>query len=246
VRPLVLAFVLGAAGIPCPLRAQGGPPLETDDPGTPGDGRVELNISVEAERARDGTVYDLPRLDANLGVGARVQLKLEVPWRVVTTPPGPMRAGVGNMILGVKWRFAESGTVALSTYPQLALRGSETASAKGLAEGRTAVLLPVEVAWSVGALSFDAEAGYQHASDESEVVYGLALAYQALASLELLGECHGEGDSHFTALGTLCGVGLRWRTQEWMSVLAALSAAVSGSVERRPDRRVYTGIQLRW
>lgn len=234
------------AGAACALQAQGGPPLETDDPGTPGAGHLELNVSLEAERESGGTVYDLPRLDANLGVGAQVQLKIEVPWRVATTPPGPARTGLGNVVLGVKWRFAEAGNVAVSTYPQVALEGSEGARARGLADSGTGVLLPVEVAWRVGPLSLGAEVGLQHGQGETEMVYGLAVAHQALNSLELLGECHGGGDTHFTGIGLLCGAGLRWRVGQSVSVLAALAAGVAGSVERRPDHRLYTGVQLRW
>jgi hypothetical protein len=66
----VMILVWSAGGIARPLRAQGGPPLETDDPGTPGEGRVELNIALESERARDGTGYDAPRVDFNYGAGA--------------------------------------------------------------------------------------------------------------------------------------------------------------------------------
>src|SRR5262245_10094278 len=96
-------------------RAQGGPPLETDDPGTPGPAHIELNVSAEAEREAGGTVYDAPRLDANLGVGTRLQLKLEVPWRVATTSAKPTQTGVGNVVLGIKWRFAEEKSLAVST-----------------------------------------------------------------------------------------------------------------------------------
>jgi DNA-binding beta-propeller fold protein YncE len=48
-----------------------------------------------AEPESGGSAYDVPRMDANLGVGARVQLELEVPWRVATTPSGPART-LGN------------------------------------------------------------------------------------------------------------------------------------------------------
>jgi hypothetical protein len=245
-RGLVLGLVLAHAAGARALQAQGGPPLETDDPGTPGAGHVELNIALAAERESGGTVYDAPRLDANLGVGARVQLKIEVPWRVATRSSEPTRTGVGNVVLGVKWRFAESAEVAISTYPQVALEGFESASAKGLADSGTTVLLPVEVAWHVGPLSMGAEVGYQRAQGESEIVYGVAAAHQTRPSLEVLGECHGNGDTHFTGIGMRCGAGLRWVVGQSVSVLAALTAGVAGPGERRPERRLYAGVQLRW
>ena len=241
-----LAVVLALICSVCTLQAQGGPPLETDDPGTPGAGHLELNVSVEAEREGGGTLYDAPRLDANLGIATRLQLKVEVPWRIATAPGEPARTGVGNVVLGIKWRFAQTGSVAISTYPQVTLGGSESSLAKGLADSGSAVLLPIEVAWRAGPLSLGAELGYQRGQGEAEMVYGLALAHRARPSLELLGECHGSGDAEFTGLGVLCGAGFRWERCQVVSVLAALSAGVAGSAEHRPDRRLYTGVQLRW
>jgi hypothetical protein len=109
----VVVLALTCLGLSRAVEAQGGPPLETDDPGTPGPGHVELNVSAQAERDVSGTVYDAPRLDANVGVGARLQLKLEVPWRVATAPAQPTETGIGNVGVGVKWRFAEQGSVAV-------------------------------------------------------------------------------------------------------------------------------------
>jgi hypothetical protein len=238
---ILMCLVLARA-----LPGQGGPPLETDDPGTPGPGHVELNISVEGERQAGGSLYDAPRLDANVGVGTRMQLKFELPWRVATAPAGPTRSGVGNMLLGVKWRFAQLGTVAVSTYPSLALGGSASARAKGLADSGATLLVPIEIAWDPGPVSLDAEAGYQRGQGVTEVVYGLAVARSVRPSLELLGECHGSAKSALAEEGVLCGAGFRWALESAMSLLAAYTTAVAGSVENRPDRRLYAGAQLRW
>lgn len=244
----VMIVVGSAGGGARPLRAQGGPPLETDDPGTPGNGHVELNIALEIERAPDGTGYDAPRVDFNYGAGARVQLKAELPWRVAAASSQPTRTGFGNVILGVKWRFVEwdSGRVAISTYPQLTLAGPQGAVANGLADSGYAVLLPVEVAWPLGPVDLDAELGYRQVSGDSELVYGLVVARQALPSLQLLGECKGAGGINFTGVWLLCGVGARWELGPSLSVLGALEGGVAGAADARPDLRVYTGAQLRW
>jgi hypothetical protein len=241
-----VASVLVCLGSARAVQAQGGPPLETDDPGTPGPGRVELNVSAEAEREASGTVYDAPRLDANLGVGIRVQLKLEVPWRVATAPAESTKTGVGNVVLGIKWRFADGGSVAASTYPQLALGRSESASEKGIAESDTELLLPIEIAWDAGPAALNMEVGYQHAAGSDEVVYGLALAHEARPSLELLVECHGSGAMDLTRQGVLCGLGFRWKLQQAASLMGAFAAGIAGSAEDRPDHRMYGGVQLRW
>ncbi len=45
--------------------AQGGPPLITDDPGTPGHGHWEINLAVTAEKRGGARSYESPLLDIN-------------------------------------------------------------------------------------------------------------------------------------------------------------------------------------
>src|SRR5438067_1001366 len=85
--------------------AQGGPPLLTDDPITPGDRHWEVNIALTAEHFRGERSYGAPLLDLNYGLGERIQLKWEVPWLMVQTPGAGTRSGLGDSKLGVKWRF---------------------------------------------------------------------------------------------------------------------------------------------
>src|SRR5262245_13049296 len=78
--PAALIALVGFAAMPAVLSAQGGPPLLTGDPGTPGDGHSEFNIALTVERFRQQTLYEAPLLDFNYGVGERIQLKVELPW----------------------------------------------------------------------------------------------------------------------------------------------------------------------
>src|SRR5262249_57920992 len=83
--------------------AQGGPPLITDDPDTPGPRHWEINLSMFRERTSHERVTEEPRLDLNYGVGRRIQLKLEAPWIGMTTANGRAN-GLGDATAGVKWR----------------------------------------------------------------------------------------------------------------------------------------------
>src|SRR5439155_2538760 len=75
-------------------RAQGGPPLITDDPDTPGPGYWEINLAGVVARHPGSQSADLPRVDANYGAGRRVQLKFEVPW-VRARNDAEVRSGIG-------------------------------------------------------------------------------------------------------------------------------------------------------
>src|SRR5438876_3343632 len=97
-------FVILAMGVlPSRASAQGGPPLITDDPDTPGPGRWEINISAQSDSGNGQRRMETPRLDVNYGVGQRIQLKLEMPWVQLRRDNDRRRAqGPGDATAGVK------------------------------------------------------------------------------------------------------------------------------------------------
>src|SRR5215218_637850 len=101
-RPSALALAAGWSVLP--LLA--GPPLETDDPDTPGRNNWEINVSTEMEKRSEVWEWT-PLLDINYGVGERIQLKLKPRYAVFDEPGESARSGPGNIQLGVKWRFLD-------------------------------------------------------------------------------------------------------------------------------------------
>ena len=91
--PCLLATLAALGG---KVDAQGGPPLVTDDPGTPGADRWELNVSVTAEQDTRESIYQMPLIDLNYGLGDRIQLKVELPVQIVAPADSPTLAGMGN------------------------------------------------------------------------------------------------------------------------------------------------------
>jgi hypothetical protein len=57
--------------------AQGGPPMITDDPGTPGDGQWEINAAYLEDRTSLARDRSFPHIDFNYGLGEHIQLKYE-------------------------------------------------------------------------------------------------------------------------------------------------------------------------
>jgi len=56
---------------------QGGPPMITDDPGTPGNGKWENNLAIAFDNRPNETLIELPAIDLNYGLGDHVQLTLQ-------------------------------------------------------------------------------------------------------------------------------------------------------------------------
>jgi hypothetical protein len=100
------------------IHAQGGPPFRTDDPETPGNRHWEINFGFIGDRNPAAGAYQIPDFDINYGLGDRIQLKYEIPIAIEETrpqpatqfepaAPGQVIGGIGESLLGIKWRFYE-------------------------------------------------------------------------------------------------------------------------------------------
>ena len=103
--------------------AQGGPPFKTDDPETPGNRHWEINFGWIGDRNPAAGAYQVPDFDINYGLGDRIQLKYELPIAIEETrpltgglydpsgaavsTPGQVIGGLGESLMGIKWRFYE-------------------------------------------------------------------------------------------------------------------------------------------
>src|SRR6266567_3069276 len=92
---VVMLMALGVASGPA-VFAQGGPPMLTDDPGTLGYRRWEINTAVKLEKSISGKEFEAPLLDINYGLGKRIQLKLEVPYRLIYENGENKKTGTGS------------------------------------------------------------------------------------------------------------------------------------------------------
>jgi len=150
---LGLALVVLCLGTVPASFAQGGPPMLTDDPGTPGSGVWEINTAYMEQRTTQERLRSFPHVDFNYGIGERIQLKLETGWLFVDAPEGGgVSSGLDDSLLGVKWRFLEQARsgVDMSVYPQLQAENSTGSVARGLANPGPNLFLPVEMGATSG------------------------------------------------------------------------------------------------
>jgi hypothetical protein len=172
---------------PLPLLAQGGPPLLTDDPGTPGNRNWEINASSTQFWSNTERELQTPLLDINYGLGDRIQLKYEVPYLFNSDNGAPFKGGVGNSLLGLKWRFYQQSSETgwhVSIYPQLELNNPTDSDARQIVDKGPRFLFPVEVTKVFGPVEVNFQAGYwftkQTPSNQTphERILGLAFGHQ--------------------------------------------------------------------
>jgi hypothetical protein len=217
----------------------------TDDPDTPGPGHWEINLSTLLQARPHSHTLELPRLDANYGVGRRTQLKFEVPWlrevsdeRVVT--------GAGNAVVGVKYRFLgqEGQPLAWSVYPQAELNTTHASVTKGLVEDGTELLLPTELTVELAHAEINNEFGRRFAQHGGgSWVYGLSTEGHVRPRLELLAELHWESQADARD-EVIVNVGARPKLTRQIILLFAVGRAIRGPAEERPRLLLYVGMQM--
>lgn len=119
--PLILFLVLYPGG----TFAQGGPPMVTDDPGTPGNRHWEINIAAMGAFAGAEQLVEAPHFDVNYGLGERIQLKVEAGLVISHSGLSEVQTGATPVLTGVKYRFLDEDKtgVAVSIYPQFQFNG---------------------------------------------------------------------------------------------------------------------------
>jgi len=229
------------------ILAQGGPPLLTDDPGTPGDGQWEINVAFTLEEVQGERLFEAPLLDLNYGYGDRIQLKFEIPWLILDEDGRPTKSGLGNSLFGVKWRFRDEDEdgVSISIYPQFEFNNPTSSDERGLVEEGMELLLPVQLEKSLGPISMNGEVGYAiRENHEDEWVYGLALGREFSEGFELIGEIHGTALRDFAENELVFDIGTRLGMTSFLTLLLAAGRSFRGAESGEPQFFTYVGLQF--
>lgn len=227
--------------------AQGGPPMLTDDPGTPGDGAWEINTGYMDQRTRQERIRSLPHVDFNYGLGDHIQLKYETGWVFADVPGGgAAKSGLDDSLLGLKWRFLDQmrSGVDMSVYPQLQVESGTGSVARGIALPGPNMFLPVEIAREFGKVKLVGEVGYQYLqAQQSEWIVGVLGALDVSDALELLAEVRSFSQNFLNRGDVILNVGLRQSLSSRFKLLASVGTGVANGPEAT-SFIAYLGIQL--
>ena len=230
--------------------ALAGPPLFTDDPETPGRGRWEINISHNIERTRDALLLETPLFDINYGLLDNDQWKIEFPLQYLDSDERGSHWGMGDLLLGWKYRFREEkdhGFMA-SVYPQLLM---PTASKQvGLGGGNVEALLPLQIGkhflkekvFVYGEICYTVVLGDPAANSWK---YGLAAQWQTTKRLELMVEVAGlafpggnEPDD------TFFNVGFKYDLTNQAALIGSCGRSFCNVERDTPDLLTFLGFQF--
>lgn len=226
--------------------AQGGPPLQTDDTGTPGNNNWEINVGLTTDRRSTDREFEAPLLDINYGIGERLQLKFEIPWLVKGNDAERTRSGLGNSLIGMRWRFYENKKhdFALSTYPQFEFNNPNNSVERDIAERGRKLLIPLEITKRVGPVNVNGEIGYRFTQfGPYEWLGGIAVGRQVNKRLELLAEVYSIGPVGGARNHTFDGGG-RYKIGGPLVLLFMAGRSFLGPESGEPQLIGYFGVQF--
>lgn len=238
-------FLFGSLTLSGFAMAQGGPPMITDDPATPGNRHWEINFAYTTERSRGEVHSETPLVDINYGLGDFIQLKVEFPWLASNVAGDGRKQGLGDTNFGVKWRFIDRGErkLQVSTYPQFTFNTIKKSIRDGLVDGDADIFLPIEATQSFGALDVNVEAGFDFAEHrDNSFDYGIVLGHE-FEKYELAVELHSSIDLKSHELDRLALIGTRYHLSPNRTLMASYGVGIGHRAEGSPWTG-YVGLQF--
>jgi len=225
---------------------QGGPPMITDDPWTPGNGKWEDNLAIIFAHRPNETSIALPEIDLNYGVGEHIQLTLQTAPVLLKRSGHGLIGGLGETEAAVKWRFLDEATSGfdMSIFPRVIFNTTQSSVRRGLAEDGTRFQIPFQAAKAFGRLHVDVEAGPRASTvGRSEWLDGIVCGFDLTKSTMLMAELHDESRMNFSRDVLTLNFGLRHEfTQNYILIVSM------GHELRSPDQSTaligYFGMQF--
>jgi hypothetical protein len=242
--PKLIAVALWLIAAPIG-RGQGGPPMITDDPGTPGDGKFEINLAIAFEHRPGETSFDAPAIDINYGVGDRIQLALQGGPVLLKRSDRGAIGGLGATEAAVKWRFIddERTGITMSMYPRIIFNISESAARRGLADDGTRFQIPFQFAKAFNGFDVDFEWGPLVSTvGPAQWLYGIVVAVDLSKTAAVMAELHGTSRTNFDDDELAVNFGVRQKLNEHCIFIGSL-----GHELRSTEARAwigYAGVQL--
>jgi hypothetical protein len=238
-------LLLGANAV---LHAQGSPPFGTDDPGTPGDGRWEITLGLGTEKRAGSRLSGLPFYEFIYGVGDRLQVLYAGSHLHLRQDGIATESGLGNSLVGVKWRFCEVGErgLSVSIHPQLEFNtpGSNS-DQRGLVGSGTLFALPLQFEQAVGPVRLIGQVGREFHPDDDSWFYGIAVSHRFTENTEVGFELTGGGSTRLHRTALTANVGIAIDLSESISVLFSLGRELHNHNEPRATLVGYLGVQWR-
>jgi hypothetical protein len=227
--------------------AQGGPPMITDDPGTPGNGKWENNLAVAFSHVPGEWSIDAPAIDLNYGWGDHIQLTLQGGLAILKRSNHGTIAGLGGTETAVKWRFLdeENSGVDMSMFPRIIFNVAQSSVRRGLSDPGTRFQIPFQLEKKFGPLDLDLEFGpLVSTAGRSEFLSGVVVGTEISKSTSIMAELHATSRMNFDEQTLTANVGWRHKLNEHCIWIASFGHELCTPTDEQLALIGYCGVQL--
>ena len=219
----------------------------TDDPGTPGNRKWEVNLSVTFEHRPNETSFDAPGIDLNYGVGENIQLTLQGGPVLLKRSGRGLIGGLGGTEAALKWRFLdeEKSGLDVSMFPRVIFNIAQSSVRRGLAEDGTRFQIPFQIAKTFGRFHADAEFGPRVSTiGPGEWIYGIVGGGDLAKTTMLMAELHGTSRMSFARDVLTVNFGVRQKLNKHFIFIASLGHDIRSPDDEDLAFIGYCGLQL--
>ena len=219
----------------------------TDDPGTPGNRKWEINLAVTFEHRPNETSFDAPGIDLNYGVGENIQLTLQGGPVLLKRGGRGLIGGLGGTEAALKWRFLdeEKSGLDVSMFPRVIFNIAQSSVRRGIAEDGTRFQIPFQIAKTFGRFHADAEFGPLVSTiGPGEWIYGIVGGVDLAKTTMLMAELHGTSRMSFARDVLTVNFGVRQKLNEHFIFIASLGHDIRSPDDEDLAFIGYCGLQL--
>lgn len=223
----------------------GGSPLVTDDTGTPGHNKWEINLAYTTRN----TIHERATgfvVDANYGIRKRTQLNLVIPHTSIDHDENGKDSGMGDVQFATKYRFVDetAWVTSISTTPTIFMPTGN---------GRTTpdFFLPLEFDRHIKSLYIGSQIGYfihREKDTTNELFYGFFGEHPVSKKIDAVGEIFGFVTEHKEAKPPLFNLGFRYKIRTGLKPAPTIMGSAGRSFGERsseePHFLGYIGIHL--
>jgi hypothetical protein len=229
--------------------ANAGPPFITDDPEPVDYQHSEFYIATLQTQTVDGTTGTSPHVEYNYGAAPDLQLHIIIPYEFNRPADGPRQTGLGDIELGVKYRFMQEtdSQPMVGIFPLIEVPSGD--ADKGLGNGQMQLFLPVWIQKKWGDWQTYGGGGYwmnRAADTKNHWFYGWQLQKDISEQLTLGGEIF-YSTEQVPKQGASSGfnVGGNLNFDEHNHLLFSIGKGIT-NINLTNQRSIYLGYQWTW
>lgn len=226
--------------------AQGGPPMITDCPGTPGRHVTEINVSYTTQRKGSSFADTTPSVIVGYGITDAFQAFVVSSWSTTNQALNGNAQGFGDTDLGLKYRFIDKGDgkLQVSTAPQFFFNTSHRSVDTGLVSRDSSLYMPLQACCSWGPIDLDMEVAYHvHRDANNQVHSGFCIGHQFPGNVELDAEVNGIYDLRDHTWTRFVNVGTRLRLSKGVGLLGSVGQQL-GHFDGSKPWIAFVGLQF--